>query len=70
MDTLKKRIHRRLWMKLIPRTKYFRCESCGCQFIPISERRSGLKDRRRSLPIIMTNERRSGIEDRRRRIGV
>ena len=56
-------------MKLIPRTKYFRCMSCGYQFIPISERRSGLKDRRRSLPIIMANERRSGAADRRRVIG-
>jgi hypothetical protein len=53
-------------MKIIPQTKYFQCEWCGCQFIPISERRSGLKDRRRLNPINITNERRRGIADRRK----
>ena len=67
--TEKKRIPRKLWMKLIPGTKYFRCKWCGHQFIPISERRSGLKDRRHSHPGIITNDRRSGIADRRRKIG-
>jgi hypothetical protein len=69
-NTEKKRIPRMLWMRLIPRTKYFRCKWCGYQFIPISERRSGLKDRRRSLPVLMMNDRRSGIVDRRRKIEV
>ena len=68
--TEKKRIPRRLWMKLIPWTKYFRCKWCGYQFIPISERRSGLKDRRRSHPFIITNDRRSEIADRRTIIDV
>ena len=68
--TEKKRVPRRLWMRLIPRTKYFRCKLCGYQFIPISERRSGLKDRRRSHPFTITDDRRNGIADRRRIIGV
>ena len=67
----KKRIPRTLWIKLIPWTKYYRCEWCGYKYISISERRSGLKDRRCSHPFIfITNDRRSGIPDRRRKIGV
>lgn len=69
--TEKKRITRTLWIKLIPCTKYYQCECCGCKYISISERRSGLKDRRRSHPfIVITNDRRNGIPNRRRKIGV
>jgi hypothetical protein len=67
---LKKRIPLRFWMRLIPRAKHYRCIQCGCKYISISERRSGLKDRRRTLPLIITVDRRYGIADRRRKIRV
>ena len=69
--TEKQRIPRRLWMKLIPWSKNLRCKWCGCQFISISERRSGQRDRRHLYPsIIITYDRRNGIADRRKIIGV
>ena len=66
--TEKKRIPRRFWIKLIPSTKYYQCGRCGTEYISFYDRRSGLKDRRRSAPfMLITNDRRSGIADRRRR---
>jgi hypothetical protein len=32
------RRHRRLWMRLIPATKYFSCRLCGCKFLYIINR--------------------------------
>lgn len=34
-DIAKKRITRSFWMRLLPLTKYYQCNWCGCRFFSI-----------------------------------
>ena len=34
------RIRRRFWMRLVPRSKFYHCEDCGCNYVTVFKRLS------------------------------